>query len=208
MVLELPEGQCESLILLDVFLCNSSHVHLCQNILVCVVHQVIKPSLCRSWTQVCFDTAKCWEKSFSWCCSDWDREKQFQQFVHFWLKLFGHRDGIHCFTYIPYWCFSALVWILDVFMVSGDMLNCESRLSKLNSRAVRLMRLCETPPAALTCTVAVGSLAWSRRRAANRGLAGRQSPWWRWTLRVCCRGHSGSWSSLLILFCLFIGKIK
>ena len=57
-----------------------------------------------------------------------------------------------------------LIWIPDVFMVSGNMLNCACRLLKWNSRVVRL---CETPPAALTCTVALGSLAWSWRRAAS-----------------------------------------
>ena len=64
-VLELPKDQSASHILLDEFLCNSSHVHLWQNILVYVAaHQVIKPSLCHSWTQVCFDTCEVLRKIF------------------------------------------------------------------------------------------------------------------------------------------------
>ena len=57
-----------------------------------------------------------------------------------------------------------------------------------HSRVVWLIRFCEIP-AALTCTVALGSLAWSWRRAARHGLAGRRSPWW---LITDGDGHSGS----------------
>ena len=50
------------------------------------------------------------------------------------------------------------------------------------------------------------SVAWLEAGGEQLDMAWQVNNRWRWMLRVCCWGHSGSRSSLFILFCLFTCK--